>query len=132
MQPADCGRQRCCKKDFNFERWVCTPLLVVSPRTLTKFEEENNCNGSPRIIKMQLQGSCCPPEGNVTAKIIGEATVKLGGHSVLVNVVPVDRSLQEGTSQPGSFSVSVETAAFDDASSAELLQQSLVDLLPLV
>ena len=43
----------------------------------------------------------------MTLEIAGEATMKPGGHSVLVHVAPGDCRLQEGTSQSG-FSISVE------------------------
>ena len=84
----------------------------VSEDVLTKFDEDTDCDGSLCIVKTQLQGNFYPPDGNMTVEITGKATMKLGGRRVLVDVVPGDRSLQEGTSQSG-FSMSVETAAFD-------------------
>ena len=79
---------------------------------LTRFLAGNDCDGSQCIVKTQLQGNFFPPDGFMNVSISGRATMELGGRRVLAEVVPGDRSLQEGTSQ-SSFSMNVETAASD-------------------
>ena len=66
---------------------------------LTKFDAATDWgDGDQCIVKTQLEGNLYPPNGNMNVTITGKAIMELGGCRVLANVVPRDRSLQEGTS----------------------------------
>ena len=87
----------------------------VSDDLLTLFDAAVDCDGSQCIVKTQLKARFFPADGFAKVTISGKAAMELGGRRVLAEIVPGDRSLQEGESQSG-FSIDVETSAFDTSS----------------